>query len=280
MLAILVNLASCLGPVPSQVIRYEGNVFPEQEGWELILAGTPGAERSLVDGWLVQSVGMPEGWPEPHGDAEFYRRALGGFAGVDSFFVEWRVWTDNPEWLLNLSAVPSAVSAGGNAAVYHTAMTEERIQLFRRTSIPLVYIPIEPVVPHVYRIELRGADSFVWFIDGRPVEGGVPLFAYPDSTASLIWGTRRSYVDSVTAWDYIRYGVIPADASGDYNGDGAITLDDFYIFHECLSSNRIGLDGGPASDAGPGCRFADYDYDADVDLLDLAEFQRAFTSGD
>lgn len=278
MFAILVNLAFCIAMVPTQVARYEGNVFPEETGWELRLAGTPGAERALVDGWLVQSVDMPEDWPEPHGDAEFYRMSLADFAGAPSFFVEWRAFTDNPEWLLNLSAVPAVVSAAGNAAVYHTTMTEGTTQLFRRTSIPLVYVGVESGVPHVYRIELHGPGWFVWYIDGQPVESGTPLFPYPDSTAFLIWGAHRSYVDSVTAWDYLRYGVIPTDAGGDYDGDGAITHDDFYVFHECLSSDRIGLEGGPANDAGPGCRFADYDADADVDLLDFAEFQRAFTS--
>ena len=38
------------------------------------------------------------------------------------------------------------------------------------------------------------------------------------------------------------------------------------------------INGGPDLDAGPGCRFADFDADSDVDLLDLAEFQNAFAS--
>ena len=52
--------------------------------------------------------------------------------------------------------------------------------------------------------------------------------------------------------------------------------DDFYFFHECLTSVRPGINGGPENDAGPGCRFADFNSDGDTDLLDFAKFQNAF----
>ncbi len=74
--------------------------------------------------------------------------------------------------------------------------------------------------------------------------------------------------------------MIPLDGSGDYDSDAEVTLDDFYFFHECLSNRRPGINGGPGNDAGPGCRFADFDFDTDVDLLDIAAFQRTLTGGD
>ena len=43
---------------------------------------------------------------------------------------------------------------------------------------------------------------------------------------------------------------------------------------ECLG----GQHGGPGNDAGPGCRFADFD--TDTDLRDFAEFQVNFTGGE
>ena len=70
--------------------------------------------------------------------------------------------------------------------------------------------------------------------------------------------------------------MIPVDGSGDYDSDGAVTLHDFYFFHECLTNDRPGIHGGPDNDAGPGCRFADFDSDGDTDLRDFAEFQNAF----
>jgi len=71
---------------------------------------------------------------------------------------------------------------------------------------------------------------------------------------------------------------MPEDASGDYDSDGAAALFDLYFFDDCLTKDGPGIFGGPGHDAGPGCRFADFDADRDVDLLDFAEFQNLFTS--
>jgi len=37
---------------------------------------------------------------------------------------------------------------------------------------------------------------------------------------------------------------------------------------------------GPDTDAGPGCRFADFDADTDVDLDDFAAFTELFAASD
>ena len=61
---------------------------------------------------------------------------------------------------------------------------------------------------------------------------------------------------------------------GDFDSDGGVHLGDFYFFQECVSNS------GPEDDAGPGCRFADFDDDTDVDLRDIAIFQNTFTGGE
>ena len=58
---------------------------------------------------------------------------------------------------------------------------------------------------------------------------------------------------------------------GDYDGDGFTTLDDFARFWMCLTGPVP-----PHPPLGPGCRLFDLDPDDDVDLADLANFQRAF----
>ena len=105
---------------------------------------------------------------------------------------------------------------------------------------------------------------------------GVPQGAYPDATSRLTWGAFREYVDATTRWDFVRFGQIPLDASGDYDSDAAVTLIDQYFVADCLTKDGPVLLGGPGNDAGPGCRFADFDADSDVDLLDFASFQSAF----
>ncbi len=56
---------------------------------------------------------------------------------------------------------------------------------------------------------------------------------------------------------------------GDSNEDGGINLLDYVELHACAS----GPDGGVT----PSCACFDHDDDQDVDLADVAEFQRTFS---
>ncbi len=261
---------------PAQVVTYEATEFPEKLGWERRPAGEAQGERRLEDGWYVQTLRLPKGSEGPLGETNLYRIELAGFAGVPSFFVEWRVLTDNPAWLLDLWQVPAALSASGNETTYHTTLTDSVARFLRHVVLPIVYVNIELKAPHTYRLEVVDTEIFTWYIDGQVLETGAPIRAYPDPTAFLIWGARRSYVDATTAWDYVRFGRIPDDASGDYDSDGAVTGSDYYFFHDCLTEDGPGIFGGPDKNAGPGCRFADFDADTAVNLLDFAEFQNLF----
>ncbi len=258
-----------------QINAYEGEQWPEETGWTRAAFCDP--PRALIDGWFQQEVAPCPGDPLPGGQQESFRRTLAQYTEVDSFFLEWRVQTSGPRSEIIGVAPASMVAAGNFGTNYHVTIARDQVRLIRDNLLPIVYAVIASDVPHTYRIELHGAETYTWYIDGGIVDTGVPEGSFPVNDSGVISFRANCWFEpSITRWDYIRYGVIPEDASGDYNGDGAVTLGDFYIFHECLSSNRIGLDGGPANDAGPGCRFADYDYDADVDFLDFAEFQRAF----
>ena len=208
-LAVLPGLAT------ADTVTYHGDVFPEEVGWERRLADTFGAERSLNNGWLLQFVDLPAGWPGPMGNAEFYRRSLEDFAGAEAFFLEWRVETDAPRYILDRSGVPVVVSLGGTStAHYHTTITDTRVQLFRDTAIPLAFVDIAPGEPHTYRLELRGSESYAWFVDGVVVDTGVPEGTYPNPDSTCVWGVRRHSVNATTRWDYVSYGVIPEPATG------------------------------------------------------------------
>jgi hypothetical protein len=148
----------------------------------------------------------------------------------------------------------------------------------RDIYIPRVIVPISVGEPHTYRVEVY-SDEYVWYIDGVVVDSGVPEAPYPDPNASVTFGAELlsdGYPPppTTTAWDYVRFGEIPEDASGDYNSDG---VPDYRFVHECLTNERLGINGGPDQNAGPGCRFTDFDFDGDVDLRDFAEFQVIYT---
>ena len=193
------------------------------------------------------------------------------------FFVEFRVETNGDR-----SEIPGgapALLAMGNffGVSYHLTVSRDLVQFLRDVDLPISFVEIEPGVPHTYRIELYSG-LYVFYIDGYVIEEGLPEGPFPAYDSRISWRGRSWYLPCENAWDYIRYGVTPEDGSGDYDSDVAVTLDDFYFFQECLTNERVGINGGPDEDSGPGCRFADFDSDDDTDLSDLAEFQNLFTS--
>lgn len=250
--------------VLAQVVTYEANQFPEEIEWERV--GGNSAVRSIEDGLFNQFIDRP-------GALDAYQRSLADFAGVASFFIEWRVETDAPSFRLDSSGAPVVLSAAGSGsiAVYHTTTTDKRVQLFRDTSIPLIFVDIAPDVLHTYRLEVYTNQLYTWYIDSEIVDKGIPQGPYPNDDSFMIWGTRQFDFDSTTRWDYIRYGVIPIDGSGDYDSNNVIDEHDYFFLHECISLS------GPDVNAGPGCRFSDFDEDTDIDLFDYAIFQNNFS---
>ena len=154
---------------------------------------------------------------------------------------------------------------------YHFTIADDQVRFLRDPSVPIVWVDIEAGVPHTYRLELYGLELYVWCIDGEVVDSGVPEGPYPTSDSFIVFGAKAAGRPTTTRWDYIRYGTIPDDGSGDFDSDGDRDLRDFYFFEECLRN------GGSGTDAAPSCTWADMDADGDADLLDFAEFQAAFT---
>ncbi len=272
MFILTVPLTFLLGPaLPAQVHAYECTVFPVDAGWEEINRHCD-PEDWLDEGWLWHHVGG--GCPEGPNRGQFdYRRSLDDFIGVDEFFVEWRMQTDGERSEIPGSA-PAVISiANVFGVVYKFTIAKDLIQLigFRR---PLEYREIAQGKPHTFRIDIFGTERFVWYIDGQIVHEGIPEGPFPTERSDFNWRSKAWYLESTTRWEFIRFGRIPQDASGDYDSDDDRDLFDHYFVHECFSQS------GPDADAGPGCRFADFDGDSDTDLRDFAEFQNRFTGGE
>ena len=197
-------LSAFAGLGRGSVQAYEGDAFPETQGWARV--GTLDAQRSLEDGWFVHFVGDA-------GQLDAYQQSLSGFAGEQAFFIEWRMETNAPSSLLDSSATPVVLSAsGGGPSLYHFTITDQRAQLLRDTNIPLVFANIVAGIPHSYRLELFGDQLYSWYVDGVLIDAGIPESAYPAGDSRLIWGTRH-FVDTTTRWDYIRFGTIPEPAT-------------------------------------------------------------------
>jgi len=277
--------------VRSDVFSYESTSFPEDAGWEVVSQFCD-PETWLLDGWYFQLVAPGCGGP-PGGDQDEYTRSIEEYEGTPEFFIEWRVSTDGDASEINGSA-PAVLAAGGHGAVlYHFTIARDQVRFLRDTLLPILWIDIEPGIPHTYRLELYGEELYVWYIDGQVVDAGVPEGAYPSSTPSISWRAKSWYLPSTTRWDYIRYGTIPQPGSGDFDSDGDVDLTDYYFFHDCLTGplstdNAEPATGEPQLDTGsgsagasfPGCTWADFDADRDVDFHDFGAFQAAFTGPD
>jgi hypothetical protein len=204
-------LLALSGVANAGLVAYEGDDFPESSGWTRL--GTFDAERALDAGIFTQHVELGVWAPGPIGETDVYRRSLEAFVGVDAFFIEWRVETDAPGSILDLSGTPVAASAFGNSANYHITITNNRVLLNRSNLLPLVYANITPGMAHTYRLELIGDVSYSLIIDGHIIDSGTPEGRFTNPESFLLWGAQRHSFDTTTQWDYIRYGVIPEPAT-------------------------------------------------------------------
>jgi hypothetical protein len=256
-----------------EVVSYEATSFPEEEGWEIVaLYCDP--DLWIDDGWFFQHVDSCEGVPPPGGQQESLARSLSDFVGSQAFFIEWRLYADGDR-----SEIPGAAPAVLCAWCYHIAgyhfvMARDQVRFVRNNPIDLVlFVDMEPGVPHTHRLELYGEDQpYVWYIDREIAHSDMPGGAYPAYDPTISWAASSWYLESTVQWDYIRYGTIPEPGSGDYDSDGLVGPSDFYYFQDYFSgSNRPALPGGA---------FADFDFDGDVDCTDWEAFQLTWTDPD
>jgi hypothetical protein len=249
----------------AQVIVYEAEQLPETQGWGR--DGTFDADRSIRNGILTIDVDLGIWEPLPFGEIDAYRwNDMGQFVG-GALFVEWRCRADSPSTELEGTA-SSVLNVAGGPVINHLTIAEDRFRVWRGNSVPLLFVDIAPNVFHRYRIETRVDQTYRYFIDGDVVDEGELLAPFPNSQGIIIWGSRMYLTPSRNEWDYIRFGKMPADGSGDFDSNGSVELFDFRYFAECRSNS------GPGVDAGPGCRWADTDADTDVDAQDFAQFQQ------
>jgi hypothetical protein len=268
---LLVTLSVLAAPWLSlgQVVSYEASsfLFPEQYGTGWVQLPRPyQSDRWIEDGWLVQLSEQVQGqFLEEEEDV--YRRDFPEQAGLSTWFLQFRVITDTPPVYEDVG--PAGIAAGGTTGVlYHFVIGDSQIRFLRDGSLPLVFANIQPGVPHTYRLELRGIQSYTLWVDSVLIDTGVPEGPYPVSSSGISFVARASAPVNTTMWKYVRFGMIPVDNSGDFDSNGVIDGIDIYYFVDCLL--------GPEPDAaGPGCRWADLNADSVANGGDVQLFAHA-----
>jgi hypothetical protein len=257
------------GLVLGQVVSYEAiSGFPEQEGTGWYQLPRPyQSDRWLADGWLVQYSEQVQNGQILEEEADSYRRDFPEQVGLPTWFLQFRVITDTPPVYEDVG--PGAIAAAGHTGVeYHFVIGDSQIRFLRDSFLPLVYANIQPGVPHTFRLELSGTQSYTFWIDSVLIDSGVPEGPYPVSSSFVTFRGKASSPVNTTKWDYVRFGRIPTDYSGDFDSNGVIDETDIFFLVDCLL--------GPEVDAsGPGCRWADMNADGVANGGDVQLFAHA-----
>jgi hypothetical protein len=203
-LLIFVAALSCAAACPALAeqywIAYEGDDFPENEGWTRVycdsngVPGQGGAVRTIEDGALVldslESVMI----------VDFYEvtRAMDPDAG-EVFVMGWRARFDE--------VFGNDPGVGVFSDEYRAAAFS-----FSETGLQSVFEPGAAVSfagGEFHSFELRSADMLAYelFVDGLPALSGEFTDVFQASRVS--WGDGTQGGRSLARWDYFRFGVVP-----------------------------------------------------------------------
>jgi len=186
-------------------VAYEGDDYPENEGWERLNFGDGPANRTLENGVLT----IDSLWSMNISD--FYRleRPLNPGSG-ETFVMEWRLRVnevvDNGPRLVDPSIGLFSDDDWGLGF-------EFGVDSLRSVFEDDVTYLFDPGHFHEYRASSADMRTYELFMDNELIHDG--LFWEPASTSSRVaWGDGIQGAASSADWDYFRFGVIPEPASG------------------------------------------------------------------
>ncbi|MCC6359551.1 MAG: hypothetical protein IT450_12475 [Phycisphaerales bacterium] len=198
-LGFLLSALSGVSRADQYWVAWEGNDFPENEGWTRIVDGVAPAERSLANGILTI-----DGLADRQID-DYYRinRPLNPEPG-ESFIMQWRFKVnelDGPP-LYPYDPAVNLYSDDDLALALHFGVDGLFLPYER------VPIPYEPAVFHEFEVRSDDMRYYQIDIDGSTVREGT--FWEPTFQRSRVtWGDGTRGAASLTEWDYFRFGVVP-----------------------------------------------------------------------
>lgn len=259
----------CPAMTYAALFYFECNSAPTADGWTLFQAYCAPTEF-VENGWLVHSVGACETSPPPGGQQLDYQRSLEPFENAPTFFLECRVQSDGDRSELPWGGPAKVALASFGPVNYRLSISRDLIELNRNNLLPVIQKEVDPARPHTLRIELPDAATYRWYVDGELIDAGVSEGLYPADEPFIAFRSKSAFLPSTNRWDYIRYGTIPTEGSGDFDSNGMVDSNDVYFFLDCLL--------GPDS-AGPGCRWADMNHDGATNAADIQQFAAALING-
>jgi len=180
-------------------VAWEGNDYPENEGWERIVNGPQPAERTLADGIMTM-----DGLADRQID-DYYRmeRPIDPEPG-EVFVMQWRLRVNE------IIGSPLTLKDAG-IGVFSDEDWELLLVFgvdFIRSFHEDVVIPFEAHAFHTFEVRSFDMQRYELYMDGSTVYVG--SFWEPSFRRSRIeWGDYTRGAASLVDWDYFRFGVIP-----------------------------------------------------------------------
>lgn len=196
-------LAALLGAVAGAAqgepywIAYEGNDYPEREGWWRIWYDIP-AERRLEDGCLVMDtlgdpfIGEYYQWP-PVGNLDPHPGEV--------FVMRWRIRIDEVSGSRFDAGIQIRADDGWAAGFRHSE------DMIRAVWVFGVEAHFQPWVFHDFEFRSGDMRNYELYIDDQLVLEG--RFVELSECSRMSWGQSTSSAGSLTRWDYVRFGVVP-----------------------------------------------------------------------
>ncbi len=182
-------------------VAYEGNDFPENEGWDRS-TNWGGAERWIENGTLaIDSRADPRIY-----DAYGMRHNGDLDPGPgETFVLQWRVTVDE----VKIGVANTVVGVHSDDA-WWVALWISETEVWNPMN-PATNAQFTPYVAHEF--ELRSSDmrQFVLTIDGQPATAG--SFLKGSNDPKVWWGDSIINACGLAHWDYVRYGVVPEPQS-------------------------------------------------------------------
>ncbi|MCC6360948.1 MAG: hypothetical protein IT450_19585 [Phycisphaerales bacterium] len=177
-------------------VAWEGNDFPENEGWERQFING-GSYRTIIDGSMrVDSTQNHLAY-----DQSWMERPTAPKPG-ESFVAEWRLRIDTSNgrhW--DQAVVIATESALLVLGFYQDSVVSER---------EAWSISIQPGVFHSFRVESSDGESYSLYLDGAFLRAG----SFEETTlgpSGVSFGdaTSGGLITSRVDWDYFRFGLVP-----------------------------------------------------------------------
>jgi hypothetical protein len=176
-------------------ITYEGNDFPENEGWERVTYYGE-ANRWIEDGALVidslhdrhiEDLARMQRWMDPDPG--------------ELFVAEWRLLVDEGSTGYDAGVAICRSFMPGHV---HFGFSPDEAWV----GLDNLAFDVEPGVYHTYRFESQNMVDYAFFIDDQLVQHGV-FHDAASNQSKIVFGDLANGSASRSHWDYLRFGAIP-----------------------------------------------------------------------